>query len=119
VNSKQNKKNRRIATPTPIKTSRNWFVVMPDGGVKVGGSVESVDDILADVVGLVEKAELVVVELVVVSLEVLLVAVGRPMVVAVIDRLMVLVVVNIVLVLAGVVVVEASLDKVELGVTWG
>jgi hypothetical protein len=31
----------------------------------------------------------------------------------------VLVVVNIVLVLAGVVVVEASLDKVELGVTWG
>jgi hypothetical protein len=117
VNSKQNKKNRRIATPTPIKTSRNWFVVMPDGGVKVGGSVESVDDILADVVGLVEKAELVVVELVVVSLEVLLVAVGRPMVVAVID--MVLVVVNIVLVLAGVDVVEASLDKVELGVTWG
>lgn len=102
---------------------------MPDGGVRVGGSVESVDDILADVVGLVEKAELVVVELVVVNLEVLPVAVGRSMVVAVIDRPMVLAVVTIVLVLAiielrleltGVVVVEAMLDKLELVlVSWG
>jgi len=52
-----------MATPTPIKTSRNWFVVMPDGG----GSVD-VKDILADVVGLVGKAELVVTELVVTEL---------------------------------------------------
>jgi hypothetical protein len=71
MKSKQNKKNNKIETPTPIKTSRNWLVVMPGCGTGVvDASLESVDDVILDVVervGLVERLgiELEEVELVV------------------------------------------------------
>ena len=71
MKSKQNKKNKKIETPTPIKTSRNWFVVMSGCGTGVvDATLESVDDIIMDVVervGLVGRLgiELEEVELVV------------------------------------------------------
>ena len=65
MKSKQNKKNNKIETPTPMKTSCNWFVVMTGcGRGVVDATLESVDGVIMDVVELVEIVELIVVDVV-------------------------------------------------------
>jgi hypothetical protein len=55
VKSKQNKKNRKIEIPTLIKTSRNWFVVMPVGGGIVDVMLEPVEEKVVDMMELVKR----------------------------------------------------------------
>ncbi len=105
---KQNKKNNKIETPTPIKTSRNWFVDMPGCGRGVVDA-ESVDDVIMDVV---ERVELVVVD--VVGTMVLADVVEAMVLVDVVGTMVLADVVLKTVDVVGVVVVEEMLDKLEL-----